>query len=161
MVGSPTRPASAPAPAPATGRSPARFGGRRRCRLTVRGLVQGVGFRPFVHAAATDLALAGWVCNDGDGVIVEVDGAPGAVAEFVRRLTADAPPLAVIERVTAADLASRGDAAFTIARSRVGNAPRTMVSPDVATCPDCLRELTDPADRRYRHPFITCTNCGP
>ncbi|MCM3926024.1 acylphosphatase, partial [Frankia sp. AiPs1] len=127
----------------------------------MRGLVQGVGFRPFVHAAATDLALAGWVCNDSDGVIVEVEGPPGALAEFGRRLTADAPPLAVIEQVTATDLAPRGDAAFTIAHSHAGDAPHTMVSPDVATCPDCLRELADPADRRHRHPFITCTNCGP
>ncbi len=162
-MGSPTRPAPAPAPATPAGRGAGQSGsdGRRRRRITVRGLVQGVGFRPFVHAAATDLALAGWVCNDSDGVIVEVEGSPGAVAEFGRRLTADAPPLAVIERVTATDLAPRGDAAFTIARSRAGDAPHTMVSPDVATCPDCLRELADPADRRHRHPFITCTNCGP
>ncbi|WP_261567016.1 carbamoyltransferase HypF [Frankia gtarii] len=159
MVAGPNR--SAPAPARPVGRSPGQPGGRRRCRITVRGLVQGVGFRPFVHAAAIDLALAGWVCNDSDGVIVEVEGAPGAVEEFGRRLTADAPPLAVIEQVTATDLAPRGDSVFTIARSRAGNTPRTMVSPDVATCPDCLRELADPADRRYRHPFITCTNCGP
>ncbi len=165
-MSSPPRPAPAPAPAMPAGRAagPAGSGcsdGRRRRRITVRGLVQGVGFRPFVHAAATDLALSGWVCNDSDGVIVEVEGAPGAVAEFGRRLTAEAPPLAVIEQVTATDLAPRGDAAFTIAGSRAGDAPHTMVSPDVATCPDCLRELADPADRRHRHPFITCTNCGP
>lgn len=137
---------------------------RRRRRLTVHGLVQGVGFRPFVHATATDLALSGWVCNDAGGVVVEVEGAVRAVEEFGRRLTADAPPLAVIDQVEATDVAPRGEAAFTIARSRCARPTRparTAVSPDVATCADCLRELGDPADRRHGHPFITCTNCGP
>jgi len=137
---------------------------RCRCRITVQGLVQGVGFRPFVHTAATDLALTGWVRNDGAGVVLEVEGTPLAVAEFVRRLPADAPPLAVVERVDATEVEPRGGSAFTIVESRSadsGRPVRTAVSPDVATCSDCLRELRDPADRRYRHPFITCTNCGP
>jgi hydrogenase maturation protein HypF len=134
---------------------------RVRRRFVVRGLVQGVGFRPFVHAVATELALAGTVCNDTGGVVVEVEGPAGAIGEFARRLRADAPPLALIEQVDVSDLAPAGDTVFTIDHSRRSAGGRTVAAPDVATCADCLRELADPGDRRYRHPFITCTNCGP
>jgi hydrogenase maturation protein HypF len=132
-----------------------------RRRFVVRGLVQGVGFRPFVHAVATELALSGTVHNDSAGVVVEVEGSDGAVGEFARRLHADAPPLAMVEQVAVTDLPTAGGRSFTIDHSRRAAGGRTAAAPDVATCADCLRELADPTDRRYRHPFITCTNCGP
>jgi hydrogenase maturation protein HypF len=120
-----------------------------------------VGFRPFVHAVATELALAGSVSNDSGGVVVEVEGPGPAVVELARRLRSDAPPLALVDEVVVADLPLRGTTGFTIDHSRSSGGGRTAAAPDVATCADCLRELADPTDRRYRHPFITCTNCGP
>ncbi len=131
-----------------------------RRRFTVTGVVQGVGFRPFVHRIATELGLAGLVGNDSAAVFVEVQGPPGALVEFTRRLTAEAPPLAAIASVSAADLPVADDRGFVIVASRTAGG-RTPIPPDVAVCADCVRELFDPADRRYRHPFITCTNCGP
>jgi hydrogenase maturation protein HypF len=135
-----------------------------RTALRVEGIVQGVGFRPFVYSLATGLGLAGLVGNDVDGVFAEVEGPPGAVREFLRRLREEAPPLARIERVTTSALPLAGTASFTIAPSGPG-APdgrrRALVAADTATCADCLRELSDPADRRFRYPFINCTNCGP
>lgn len=133
---------------------------RVRSRFEVSGLVQGVGFRPFVYVTASELGLTGSVANTPAGVVVEVEGAPAAVAELGRRLAHAAPPLANVEEVTESRQAPRGGTGFTIEDSASG-AARTLASPDVATCDDCLRELTDPADRRHRHPFITCTNCGP
>ncbi|MCW0213083.1 MAG: carbamoyltransferase HypF [Pseudonocardia sp.] len=132
-----------------------------RCRYRVVGLVQGVGFRPFVHATATALGLSGTVANDSAGVVVEAEGDAAAVAELGAALGRDAPPLAVVERIESAAVAVRGGAGFRIVESRHVDGGRTLASPDVATCDDCLRELADPADRRYRHPFVTCTNCGP
>ena len=131
-----------------------------RRRFTVTGVVQGVGFRPFVHRIATELGLAGLVGNDSAAVFVEVQGPPGALSEFARRLTAEAPPLAAIVSVSAADLPVADDRRFVIVASRAARG-RTPIPPDVAVCADCVRELFDTADRRYRHPFITCTNCGP
>lgn len=140
-------------------------GGRERRRFDVRGVVQGVGFRPFVYVTASALSLTGSVANDSGGVIIEVEGDAGAVARFGTRLRTDAPPLAVVESVRSRALPLRGGAGFTIGESsraaRRDGGPRTLAAPDVATCADCLRELADPADRRYRHAFITCTNCGP
>ncbi|MFD9574333.1 carbamoyltransferase HypF [Streptomyces sp. NPDC059982] len=132
-----------------------------RRRVTVRGVVQGVGFRPYVYTRATGLGLAGHVTNTPDGVVAEVEGAPAAVSQFCERLAADAPPLAVVDAVDHQRVAPVGGAGFTIIASRTGGSGRTLVSPDVATCADCLAELADPADRRHRHPFITCTHCGP
>ena len=132
-----------------------------RTALRVEGIVQGVGFRPFVYSLATGLGLGGMVGNDVDGVFAEVEGPPAAVGEFLRRLEREAPPLARIERVTASPLPPAGSASFTIAPSGPGGRRRTLVAADTATCADCLRELADPADRRYRYPFINCTNCGP
>jgi hydrogenase maturation protein HypF len=132
-----------------------------RTRVRVEGIVQGVGFRPFVHALAGRLGLAGQVGNDTQGVVVEVEGATEAVERFLDALRREAPPLAVIERVTATPLAPTGSRGFTIAPSQAGGERQTLVSPDTATCADCLRELADPADRRYRYPFVNCTNCGP
>ena len=137
-----------------------------RTAVRVEGVVQGVGFRPFVYSLATGLGLVGLVGNDLDGVFVEVEGPVTAVSEFLLLLERDAPPLARIERVTTRDIAPRRSASFAIAASEPA-APdgsgrrRTLISADTATCADCLRELADPADRRFRYPFINCTNCGP
>ncbi|MBK3640096.1 carbamoyltransferase HypF [Streptomyces sp. MBT33] len=132
-----------------------------RCRVTVRGTVQGVGFRPFVHRLATDLALSGFVSNTASGVLVEVEGPPEGVARFCDRLAAEPPPLAIVTGVGVEDLPATGtDATFTI-RATERSPGRTQLPPDTATCADCLRELADPADRRHRHPFVTCTHCGP
>jgi len=133
---------------------------RLRRRYTVSGLVQGVGFRPFAYACASSLALSGSVANTADGVVVEVEGEADAVHSYGQRLRTDAPPLAMVIGVRSEDLPLQGGTGFTISSSHGGPA-RTLASPDVAICADCLRELRDPADRRYRHPFITCTNCGP
>ncbi|NMO52292.1 carbamoyltransferase HypF [Actinoplanes sp. TBRC 11911] len=133
---------------------------RLRRRYTVTGLVQGVGFRPFAYALAADLALSGSVANTADGVVIEVEGDADAVHDYGHRLRRDAPPLAMILALDTDDLPVQGGTGFTIEASVHGPA-RTLASPDVAICGDCLRELRDPADRRYRHPFITCTNCGP
>ncbi|MGW7329631.1 carbamoyltransferase HypF [Streptomyces sp. NPDC054840] len=133
----------------------------QRRRITVRGVVQGVGFRPYVYTRATGLGLAGHVTNTPDGVVAEVEGAPAAVVRFCERLAADAPPLAVVDAVDHWEVPVAGGTGFTIIASRTGGPARTLVSPDVATCADCLTELADPADRRHRHPFITCTHCGP
>ncbi|MGW6965517.1 carbamoyltransferase HypF [Streptomyces zaomyceticus] len=133
----------------------------RRSRVVVRGVVQGVGFRPFVYTLATGLRLSGHVTNTADGVVAEVEGDPADVASFCARLAPDAPPLARVESVEAAEVTASGGNGFTIVPSSRGDAVRTLVPPDTATCDDCLAELADPADRRYLHPFITCTNCGP
>jgi hydrogenase maturation protein HypF len=135
-----------------------------RTAVRVEGVVQGVGFRPFVYNLATGLGLAGLVGNDVDGVFVEVEGPAAAVREFLLLLERDAPPLARIEQVTTRAMAPQGSASFAIAAS--GPVPgsgqrRALVSADTATCADCLRELSDPADRRFGYPFINCTNCGP
>jgi len=135
--------------------------GLTRTRVRVEGIVQGVGFRPFVHALAGRLGLAGLVGNDAGGVFVEVEGASETVERFLEALAAEAPPLAVIERVTATPLAPTGSSGFAIAPSQAGGERQALVSPDTATCADCLAELADPADRRHRYPFINCTNCGP
>jgi hydrogenase maturation protein HypF len=133
---------------------------RVRRRYDVFGLVQGVGFRPFVYVTASALGLAGSVANTPSGVVVEVEGDPDAVDAFGRRLVEDAPPLAEVEGVHEAEVPVHGGTGFTI--ERTGDGPgRTLASPDVAVCEDCLREMADPLDRRYRHPFISCTNCGP
>ncbi|MGW8572637.1 carbamoyltransferase HypF [Streptomyces niveus] len=134
---------------------------RVRRRFEVRGVVQGVGFRPFVYVTAAELALTGSVSNTGSGVVAEVEGDADAVAEFGRRLRADPPPLAVVESVAVTEQPPTGGAEFVIAASSASDRVRTLVSPDTATCRDCLAELRDPADRRHRHPFITCTHCGP
>src|SRR5664280_63934 len=134
---------------------------RARVRVRVEGVVQGVGYRPFVHALAAELGVAGFVGNDVDGVFAEAEGASGAVGEFVTALRERAPALAVVERVTADAMPPTGDGGFVIAPSTTGGRRRTLISADTATCVDCLRELNDPADRRFRYPFINCTNCGP
>ena len=133
----------------------------RRARARVRGTVQGVGFRPYVYRLAGETGLTGFVLNDASGVLLEVEGSAVGVERFFARLEPDAPPLAVIEQVVAEDCAPTGDAAFTIRPSPRSRAVEAPVTPDSATCADCLRELLDPDDRRHRYPFINCTNCGP
>ncbi len=134
---------------------------RVRTRARVEGTVQGVGFRPFVYRLASDEGLAGYVLNDDRGVLLEVEGPPESVRRFVARLSADAPPLAAVERVVCDPLAPRGQREFRILESRRTGAADALVSADSSTCSDCLTELSDPRDRRYRYPFINCTNCGP
>ena len=129
--------------------------------MRVEGIVQGVGFRPFVHALATRLGLGGSVSNDSRGAMVEIEGEPDGVQRFLGALEPEAPPLALIERLTTREIAPRGETAFLIAPSAVGPARDTLVSPDVATCEDCLREVFDRADRRHGYAFTNCTNCGP
>jgi hydrogenase maturation protein HypF len=123
--------------------------------------VQGVGFRPYVHGLAHRLGLSGRVGNDTAGVFVEVEGMQQAVSEFLAALPAEAPPLAVIEQVRTSPLAPTGEPGFHIVASDTSGQRDTLVSADSATCADCLRELADPADRRFGYPFINCTNCGP
>ncbi|UGQ11500.1 carbamoyltransferase HypF [Yinghuangia sp. ASG 101] len=128
--------------------------------VTVTGVVQGVGFRPFVHTLATRLGLVGEVANTAAGVVVDIEGPHRAVAEFCDRLRTEPPPLADVSAIHVAEAPAAGAQGFTIRPSQDGQG-RTMVPPDAATCDACLAELADPDDRRHRHPFITCTHCGP
>jgi len=133
----------------------------RRVRARVDGTVQGVGYRPFVYRLADELGIAGWVLNDERGVLVEAEGSPDAVEAFVARLSSDAPPLAEVRGVRAEAVAVVGAAGFEIVASERGGAATAPVTPDSASCADCLAELADPDDRRHRYPFSNCTNCGP
>ncbi|GAB4417941.1 MAG: carbamoyltransferase HypF [Anaerolineae bacterium] len=132
-----------------------------RQRLTVTGVVQGVGFRPFVYGLAARYGLTGFVGNHSGGVFIEVEGPEAELAAFQRDLVNQAPPLAHIERVVVEARPVQGDSAFTIVHSQDEASANTLISPDICLCADCLRELFDPQDRRYRYPFINCTNCGP
>jgi hydrogenase maturation protein HypF len=140
---------------------PARTPTAVRRLLRVTGVVQGVGFRPFVHRLACDLRLSGHVGNDGAGVFIEVEGPAEALDGFEARLEGEAPPLARIFSVVTTELVAVGEGGFSVVASAYDGAVRTFVSPDVAVCEDCLEELFDPADLRYRYPFVNCTNCGP
>ena len=132
-----------------------------RVRARVEGTVQGVGFRPYVYRLAGELGVAGHVLNDSRGVVVEVEAAPETVERFLARLAAEAPPLAHVERVVAEPLEETGERGFAIRESPRDGEPRAAVTPDSATCSDCLAEVFDPGDRRFRYPFTNCTNCGP
>ena len=132
-----------------------------RQKIRINGIVQGVGFRPFVYRLAQECRIAGFVNNSSDGVLIEAEGTPEALATFRERLRSEAPPLSHIVEFDFEELPPRGDTQFVIQQSRRDSTPVTLISPDVATCDDCLRELFDPNDRRYRYPFINCTNCGP
>jgi hydrogenase maturation protein HypF len=132
-----------------------------RRRLRVEGVVQGVGFRPFAQRVACELGLVGHVGNDAAGVFAEVEGPPDAVGRFLAAL-GEGPRLARVDSVTATSLPPAGETCFRIVPSvAAAGAATTFVAPDTAVCDDCLGEMWDPTDRRYRHPFITCTNCGP
>lgn len=132
-----------------------------RYLVRVEGVVQGVGFRPFVHALAARTNLTGHVGNDVHGVFIEVEGTPDAVDGFLTGLRDEAPPLAVVEHVRTEPLTPQDTRSFTIAESTGGGVRATLVSADSATCADCLREMRDPADRRFGYAFVNCTNCGP
>jgi hydrogenase maturation protein HypF len=133
---------------------------RERRRFRIQGVVQGVGFRPFVFGLARRQGLGGFVLNDGGGVVIEAEGEPAALDGFTELLRDQAPELARIERLSVEQLRPDGQAEFEILASRSAGSS-ALIPPDVGTCDECLRELFDPADRRYRYPFVNCTRCGP
>ncbi|GAA2561147.1 carbamoyltransferase HypF [Mycolicibacterium diernhoferi] len=134
---------------------------RHRLRICVHGVVQGVGFRPFAYACAAALGLSGSVRNDSAGAVIEIEGDPAAIADFLARLRDRPPPLAVIETIQTQVIPLHGGTGFVIADTSRSDGGRTLASPDVAMCADCAAEQRDPTDRRYRHAFVNCTNCGP
>jgi hydrogenase maturation protein HypF len=134
---------------------------RRRLRVCVHGVVQGVGFRPFVYAHAAALGLSGSVRNDTAGAIIEVEGNPAQLGDFLAGLRDRPPPLAVIESIETQDIPPVGGTGFAIADTSRSDGGRTLASPDVAMCAECAAEQRDPSNRRYRHAFVNCTNCGP
>jgi hydrogenase maturation protein HypF len=134
---------------------------QRRLRLSVEGVVQGVGFRPFVYRTAGRLGLAGFVRNTSGGVEIEAEGYREHVDALIEALRSEPPPLASVERIDVTRLEPTGATGFGIVESKESLEARALISPDQATCGDCLRELFDPDDRRHRYPFINCTNCGP
>src|SRR4051812_28183836 len=132
-----------------------------RKSIRVCGVVQGVGFRPFVYRLATEEHLAGFIGNDTDGVIIELEGLESSIKAFLNRLGSETPPLARIDSVKTSNLPLSGEITFRIVSSEVHGRVSTGIPADAATCSDCVRELLDPADRRYRYAFLNCTNCGP
>jgi len=134
---------------------------RIRVRASVAGVVQGVGFRPFVYRLALRERLDGFILNNPQGVTIEVEGGRDAIGRFLSSLVGEPPPLARIDRVSAGFLDALNVGGFEIRESDSCDERTTLLSPDIATCPDCLREVADPADRRHGYPFINCTNCGP
>ncbi|MCB2229629.1 carbamoyltransferase HypF [bacterium] len=135
----------------------------RRCRRRIRvsGTVQGVGFRPFVYRLAIRHGLGGFVCNDDRGVLVEIEGATDSIVLFEQQLTASAPPQASITRLEGESIVPSNVRTFDILPSKRNGSAETRISPDIAVCDDCLKEMFDPGDRRFAYPFINCTNCGP
>ncbi|GCF09974.1 carbamoyltransferase HypF [Dictyobacter arantiisoli] len=133
----------------------------QRQRILIQGIVQGVGFRPFIYGQALHYGLVGFVFNDSQGVTIEVEGSLLALASFQRALREELPPLARIDSIATESVQPCHETTFVIAHSQASNQRYALISPDTATCDDCLRELFDPADRRYGYPFINCTNCGP
>lgn len=133
----------------------------QRQKIIIEGIVQGVGFRPFIYQLAVRFGLAGSVCNDSRGVIVEVEGEAGVLSRFVAAIRNEKPPLSVIDSVVTQILPTQKTAGFKILQNALDETRRAQISPDTFVCDDCLHELFDAADRRYRYPFINCTNCGP
>ncbi|MFI5120852.1 MAG: carbamoyltransferase HypF [Thermoanaerobaculia bacterium] len=133
----------------------------KRLKMEIRGAVQGVGFRPFVYRLATSLGLSGWVLNDIQGVFLEVEGDPERLSAFRERLRGETPPRARIQELSESWLDPVGYAGFQIRSSEAKGTKTALVLPDIATCQDCLFEIFDPGNRRYRYPFANCTNCGP
>jgi len=132
----------------------------KRLRIEIRGVVQGVGFRPFVYAAAKIFGLDGFVFNRSNGVVVEAEGEAESLNDFQAFLRANAPPLAHIASLNAEDLEPQHSSGFYITESEAETGTSTFVSPDISVCDDCRRELFDKKDRRFHYPFINCTNCG-
>ncbi len=131
-----------------------------RIRVEVEGIVQGVGFRPFVYRLAARYGISGWVRNTPAGVLLEGEGEKSNLSSFLRDISEQAPPLAAISSLTSRTIAATGVGGFSILASS-GGENSVQLSPDCDVCEDCLRELFDPGDRRYLYPFINCTNCGP
>jgi len=142
-------------------RTPASQSQARRLKLAICGAVQGVGFRPFVFRLAGELGLKGWVSNSAQGVFIEAEGGPAQLEQFRLRLETEKPPRSFIQSLEAAWLDPAGYGDFQIRPSQKGGSKRALVLPDIATCPDCLREIFDPHDRRCFYPFTNCTRCGP
>ncbi|ATW24622.1 carbamoyltransferase HypF [Candidatus Formimonas warabiya] len=134
---------------------------KKRLSIQITGIVQGVGFRPFVYNLARRCNLGGWVLNDSAGVRIEAEGDAGALDTFLAGLKSQAPPMAVIRDIIVTSRSLRGETIFEIKQSQASAGRSTLVSPDIATCPDCQREITDPGNRRFRYAFTNCTNCGP
>ena len=132
----------------------------QRLRLTIRGAVQGVGFRPFVYTLASDSNLSGFVGNENGGVFAEIEGEPENLQSFLHRLPVEMPPLSRITEVKTEEIKIQNDRDFQIVESASRAGGNTLVTPDTSVCKDCLRELFNPRSRRFRHPFINCTNCG-
>ncbi|GAI23518.1 unnamed protein product, partial [marine sediment metagenome] len=130
-------------------------------RISVKGVVQGVGFRPFIYQLATGHDLKGWVCNTSEDVKVEVEGESKDIDLFLLKIKEQAPPVSRIEEISVIRGNPVGYREFEIRHSVAEEGKYQLVSPDIATCPDCLREIFDPANRRYLYPFTNCTNCGP
>jgi hydrogenase maturation protein HypF len=132
-----------------------------RLKIAVRGAVQGVGFRPFVHRLAVELGLAGWVNNSSQGVFIEAEGPRASLEQFLLRLRTEKPPRSFIQSLESWWLDAAGCAGFEIRPSETGGGKTAILMPDLATCPDCLREIFDPRNRRHLYPFTNCTHCGP
>ena len=131
-----------------------------RRHFLIEGIVQGVGFRPYVHRLARQLGLSGWARNTAAGLELELEGPAAALDAFGEALRTAPPPLAVVEGVHTRDIPPTGEAGFVI-RPSAGGEAATLVSPDLAPCAACLAEMQNPKGRRYRYPFINCTDCGP
>ncbi|MBU2643125.1 acylphosphatase, partial [bacterium] len=132
-----------------------------RLRITIQGAVQGVGFRPFIFRLAQEMGLAGWVLNSAQGVFIEVEGEKGSLDRFMLRIPGEKPGPAYIQSFEASFLDRVGYTGFSIRHSRGEGEKTVLVLPDIATCPECLAEIFDPGNRRYRYPFTNCTLCGP
>lgn len=132
-----------------------------RLKVSVRGVVQGVGFRPFIYRLATQLGLNGWVLNSAQGVFIEVEGVRDVLRHFLLRIEKEKPARASIQSLESSFLDAVGYDRFEISYSKQDGPKTVLVLPDIATCSDCLREILEPKDRRYRYPFTNCTNCGP
>ena len=132
-----------------------------RRAISISGVVQGVGFRPYVYGLASELGLHGFVKNSAGVVLIEIEGEPSSLDRFLAELSTRPPPLARIDELRWMTSPTRGDSSFRIERSGEAASSSIFVSPDIATCDDCIAELFDPGDRRFRYPFLNCTNCGP
>ncbi|HCF71318.1 MAG TPA: carbamoyltransferase HypF, partial [Syntrophomonas sp.] len=130
-------------------------------QIKIQGIVQGVGFRPHVYRLAHEYELKGWVLNSSAGVLIEAEGNIDNLNQFARRLVDDPPPMAIIRSCQISSIEPRGCQDFTIRQSDNQDEKTVMISPDIATCADCKREVLDPHNRRYGYPFTNCTNCGP
>ena len=133
----------------------------KRKAIEITGIVQGIGYRPFVYNLALTHSIRGWVLNNEKGVLIDAEGEDGALDLFIEGLTKLAPPLARIETLKASSIEPQGYPCFEIRQSKGASEGFTLISPDVATCDPCLAELFSPGDFRYRYPFINCTHCGP